>query len=161
MAKPTQEKWDKAKALFEAGKSFRDIDKMLGIPFSTIKYRADKEGWEQGKIEQLIIDKTKVLENFAQLNSVQKEVVQKEVEDRLRHITFFNNATIKNLSVMMKKIDEDTGIVEHKIAQDALSKGKETVLGKTPDTAIQINNSADAKPLVTEIKRVIVDSNGD
>ena len=141
MAKPSVETWDKAKALFEAGKSFRDIDKILGIPFSTIKYRADKEGWEQGKIEQLIIDKTKVSEDFAQLNSVQKEVVQKEVDDRLRHITFFNNATVKNLSVMMKKIDEDTAIAEHRLAQQAIKDGKETVLGKTPDTAIQINNN--------------------
>ena len=32
-------------------------------------------------------------------------------------------------------------IVEHKMVQETLSKAKETVIGKVPDTAVQINNS--------------------
>lgn len=44
MAKPSLDQWAKAKALFEADKSFRDIGTELNIPFTTISNRAKKEG---------------------------------------------------------------------------------------------------------------------
>lgn len=63
------------------------------------------------------------------------------VDAKTRHIAFFADATVKNVSLMMGKIGRKTSIDEHKTAQDAIHKGRETVLGKQPDTAIQINNS--------------------
>jgi hypothetical protein len=63
------------------------------------------------------------------------------VDERTKHIQFFNNITVKNIQVMGKKLDETISIAEHKFAQEAIQKGRETVLGKTPDTAIQINNT--------------------
>ena len=67
--------------------------------------------------------------------------VNTEVSKRLEHIQFFADATIKNLSSMVGKINKTTSIKEHREAQAAIKDGKETVLGKQPETAIQINNS--------------------
>ena len=66
------------------------------------------------------------------------------VNERLRHIEFFKKSTMKNLATMMRKIDETISIQEHTQAQTALQKGKETILGKDIDTAIQINNTQQA-----------------
>ena len=43
---------------------------------------------------------------------------------------------------MMGKLNDDTTIAEHRIVQAALLAGKETVLGKMPETAVQVNLSS-------------------
>ena len=68
------------------------------------------------------------------------DAVSQIVDEKTRHLAFFRDATVKNVSLMMEKIGRETSIDEHKAAQDTILKGRETVLGKTPDTAIQINN---------------------
>ena len=75
------------------------------------------------------------------------------VDERTKHIQFFNNATLKNLSVMVKKVDTNTSIMEHRIAQAAIKDGRETVLGKSPDVAVQVNNNMQ----VEEIRRLVID----
>jgi len=75
------------------------------------------------------------------------QAVQHVVDERTKHILFFDNATVDNISKMVKKIGDNTTIVEHRIAQSAIKDGRETVLGKQPDTAIQINNNIDHKPM--------------
>ena len=140
MAKATQADWEKAKALFEAGKSLSRINLETGIDRATVSKRAKKDGWEKGIYQQLIVDSARVKAEISTLDSTVLSVVEKEIEERTKHLQFFTNATLKNMSSMMKKIGDNTVIVEHKIAQAALKDAKETVLGKTPDTAIQINN---------------------
>lgn len=81
--------------------------------------------------------------------------VQHEVEERTKHIVFFNNATVKNLTIMLSKLTEENSIMEHRIAQAAIKDGKETVLGKTPDTAIQVNNNSTLRELSNEELYVI------
>jgi hypothetical protein len=140
MAKATQADWEKAKALFEAGKSLSAINSETGIDRATVSKRAKKDGWEKGIYQQLIVDSARVKAEISTLDSTVLSVVEKEIEERTKHMQFFTHATLKNMSSMMKKIGDDTAIIEHKIAQAALKDAKETVLGKTPDTAIQINN---------------------
>ncbi len=77
--------------------------------------------------------------------------VSSVVDERTRHVEFFNNVTVKNISSMMKKINLDTPIMEHRLAQAAIKDGRETVLGKSPDTAIQINTQ---QPAITAIELI-------
>ncbi len=74
------------------------------------------------------------------------------VDEITKHIQFFTNVTIKNLSIMAEKIDGATTIMEHRVAQAAIRDGRETVLGKQPDTAIQINNSNTSAITADEFK---------
>ncbi len=73
------------------------------------------------------------------------------VDAKTRHIAFFADATVKNVSMMMTKLTRKTTIDEHKLAQDAILKGRETVLGKSPDTAVQVNQTAGIAPQKIEI----------
>jgi hypothetical protein len=95
----------------------------------------------------LVNKKVEVKQELARLDEKSVNAVNTVVHEKTKHIQFFNNATIKNIQTMVKKIDEETTIAEHRLAQDAIAKGRETVLGKQPDTAIQINNNVNNSPL--------------
>ena len=141
MARPTKGDWDKAKALYEADKSLRQISDETRIDNSNIAKRAKKEEWQRGVLPKLIEDTARVREEFTALLPHQQRVVEDAVTERLKHLEFFKRSTMKNLSTMMRKVDETITIQEHTQAQNALQKGKETILGKDIDTAIQINNT--------------------
>lgn len=139
--KAPESKWLKAKALFEKGTSLREIEKQTGIHYKTIDNRAKKHQWVKGSLARLISDSVRVKEEFATLNLAQQDIVSKEVDSRTKHMQFFTDASMKNVAIMMEKVNETTSIHEHRSAQATLKDGKETVLGKAPDTAIMINNS--------------------
>jgi hypothetical protein len=141
MARQTKGDWDKAKALYEADKSLRQISDETRIDNSNIAKRAKKEEWQRGVLPKLIEDTARVREEFTALLPHQQRVVEDAVIERLKHVEFFKRSTMKNLSTMMRKVDETITIQEHTQAQNALQKGKETILGKDIDTAIQINNT--------------------
>lgn len=58
-----------------------------------------------------------------------KEVtaIERVVEEKTRHLQFLHNATLKNISVMAKKLNEDASISDHKTAQDAIHKAGQTL----------------------------------
>ena len=160
MAKATPEIWGKARALFEADKSFRDIAKHCPpLDSSNIAKIAKKEGWQRGVLPpiirdkarvdaefttvlpRLISDKVRVDAEFTTLLPQQQEVVVREIDERNKHIKFFTSATIKNCKTMMQKVDDDADFADHKLVQDTLSKGKETVLGKEPAQVINNTNA--------------------
>ena len=66
--------------------------------------------------------------------------ITEAVDEKTKHIQFFNRAAITNVKKAVKKVTGKTTQYEHKLLAETISKGKEVVLGKTPDTAIQINN---------------------
>lgn len=80
MAKATQAQWDKAKALFEAGKSLREIEGDTKIPLVTLHRVSKKEGWEKSKTERLIQDVVRVSKEMEQLNETARSVVSQEIK---------------------------------------------------------------------------------
>ena len=151
MARPskvTPEKWAEARALYGADKSFREIEKLTGIDNSNLAKKAKTEKWERGVLPQLIADTVRVKESFTALLPQQQAVVTAEVNERLKHIEFFNRAALKNVSVSVKKISDDTTQMEHKLIAETILKGMYAVLGKTPDTIINTQvNSASKQPV--------------
>lgn len=77
-----------------------------------------------------------------------KMIIETIVEDKLMQIKFLNAASFKNISIMMTKINEDTSVSDHAIAQKAIQSAKETVVGKTPDVSVQINNQTEESPAI-------------
>jgi hypothetical protein len=147
MAKVKPEVWAKAKALREAGKSFREIAKLLNIPFVTISDRAKKEGWEAGKNVQLIKDTVRVESEIRTLEPVQKEVVRDEVDKQIKMLEFFNNSSVNHCKIMMDQVEkkykakQEIPFIDHKTIQSTLREGKETVFGKMPETVINNSNA--------------------
>jgi hypothetical protein len=73
------------------------------------------------------------------------------VDERTKHIQFFTHAAVTN--VRQARDEPCDGQAGYRMRAETILKGRETVLGKTPDTAIQINNTpADRNMTVTFVK---------
>ena len=72
----------------------------------------------------------------------EKEVsaVNEQVSIKTKHLLFIHNATLKNASVMMKKINKESLIIDHKMAQETLNKAGEA-LGVLEKGGTVINNT--------------------
>lgn len=149
MAKSTLADWQKAKALFEAGKSLSDINKDTGIDRATVSKRAKKDGWEKGIYQQLIVDGARVKAEISTLDSTVLNIVEKEIEERTKHLQFFTHAAVKNVQEAMNMSCEDQS--DYKLRADTILKGKEAVLGKEASTVINNTNAQQTIAPITSI----------
>ncbi|MFA6213563.1 MAG: hypothetical protein WC714_29265 [Candidatus Obscuribacterales bacterium] len=134
MAKASEAKWAQAKALYEKGTSLRDIEAETEIPYKTVDNRAKKQKWVKSSLAQLIDDTVRVKTEFGTLDLAQQAVVAQEVDQRTKHLTWLNNAAMKNASEAMKMGCNEQ--LDHVRRADTILKTKETIVGKTPDTVI-------------------------
>ena len=82
MAKAPQTQWDKAKALFEVGKSFREIELETGLNYKAVERASKKKGaeWKRGRLSQVIQETVRVSNDLSQLTVTEKQVVTQEVK---------------------------------------------------------------------------------
>lgn len=73
--------------------------------------------------------------------------VNEAVNDRIRHLMFFTNSALKNQQLANRKLTQDASIADIESHSRITARNKETVLGKSPDTAVQVNNEA-ARPTI-------------
>jgi hypothetical protein len=139
--KTTPEQWLVAREYYEAGLSLAKIVAKTGISKTQISKRSNLESWEKGsEKERLIQDAVRVSVAKGTLTEQALSIHNEIVDERTKHIQFFNSAAVKNVESAVGKINEETSQLEHKLLAETILKGKEVVLGKNPDTAIQINN---------------------
>nr|DAN84303.1 MAG TPA: SatD family (SatD) [Caudoviricetes sp.] len=163
MARLTAEQWAVARADFEIrGLSVTEVAKKYGCAKSSVSERAKAEGWKPNKTEQAVAEKSNAiiklarteLETEQNLTPAERAVFDAVVMD---DVTFRaqNDADLeavcKHIMALLPGVDKPA---DAKVIVEALRIARECRLGKTPDTAIQINNNAPAR-----IERVIVDAN--
>lgn len=150
----SKEIWQKAKALFEIGKSLSEISSETGIARSGISMRAKSEKWNSEKLNSIAADKVKAISNLEEIETkieqlpskIEQQVVQKEVDDRLAILNSVSNLQKGALNlhgiVIKKTID---GVNSGKMSVNEASK----VLSNTGLKVDQIHkmNNPDA-PLV-------------
>ena len=145
------EAWDKARALFEAGKSLRDIEQQTKIPKGTIEYRAKKEDWQKGCLGQLITDKSSVDAKFQSLNQTQKTVVLNEVERLNKLKEFFSDKAIEVSNVALKSLERNPSTKAAFETMQTLEKGMK-VSGVVPfypnQKKASENNNENLDPLL-------------
>ena len=163
MAKLTPKQWELAKQDYEIhGLSYSELVEKHGMSKGSISKRAKDENWQQGKNEHLIQKKVSVIkelqeteQQIEQLEPVVQKSIEHEVSIRLARENFFKNSAMMNQKYSNeenKKSKElgELSIGELKAHSDITAKNKETVLGKQPDTAIQINNGVESNNLTVE-----------
>jgi DNA-binding Lrp family transcriptional regulator len=64
--------------------------------------------------------------------------VEKEVDERVKRMEWLNVQALKNVKGAMDALCENQN--DYRARADTISKAKEVVVGKQPETAIQINN---------------------
>lgn len=157
----SSEEWEAVKAFYERGLSLSEIAARPEVKIkdrASISRKARKEGWihrEKATLLQKEIETKqevkKISEEKATLNATELEIHNTLVDERTKHIQFFNQAALKNVSVAVKKIGADTSQAEHRLLAETIVKGREVVLGKAPDTAIQVNNTNDPQRITYEV----------
>jgi len=86
---------------------------------------------------------------LATINPTAKYVIENEADLKRKHIEFFNNAAIQNVTEAMMAGCENQQ--DFKSRADTILKGKEAVIGKTPDVAVQVNNSLSLEELLKDL----------
>ena len=162
MARLTPELWAMGRADYEIrGLSVTELAKKYGCAKSAVSMRAKADGWRAGKTEQAVAEKANAIITLAKieqqteqkLNATERAVFDVAVMDDVafRAQNDADMETIcKHIMALLPGMDKPADV---KAAAETLRIARESRLGKTPDTAIQINNNAPAR-----IERVIVDA---
>ena len=153
------DQWEKAKAYFESGElSLGEIAKKTGIDKSQISRKSKIQQWESGKNADYIAAKVKIAQKNTTENTTTLQILNEIADKKTRHLEFLHNVTLKNISVMAKKLNEDASIQDHKMAQDTIDKAGITlgVFDRHP-AKVEIQNTnaqQNNENTVIEFKRI-------
>lgn len=140
MARLTDEQRGKILADFNIGKSQNELARKYNVSTATInKLCKGLVPKYKEKVNTVASIKSELLDE----SEYQNECFDKEVNERLKHKEFLFKASIKNISTMIKKINEETTIGEHFVAQNAIDKASLT-LGINPrhaNSQVSIQNT--------------------
>ena len=136
MARLTDDQREKILADFHAGKSQRELAKRYEVSPATINSLC--KGIEPKNIDK-VNALTRIKTELAEQTEHEVNAVQKEVDERMKHILFFNSAAIRNVQEAMN--EPCASQQDFRARAETIVKGRETVLGKSPETAVQINNA--------------------
>ena len=156
--------WEIVRAYYERGLSLAEIvarDDVAITDRSSISRKAKAEAWIKGEkstiVEKEIEARTTIKEINQQkstLNSTEVLIHDKLVDERLRHLDFFNKSALKNQQLANLKLSADLTIGEIESHSRITARNKETVIGRSPETALQVNTT-DSQPQLTIIGNVI------
>lgn len=90
-------------------------------------------------MEPLISKQVEINQELANLNEHEVSKFKQEVDERTKHINLFNNLAVKNAIKASELLCETQS--DHERLSNTILRSKEVVLGKAPDTAIQVNNN--------------------
>lgn len=158
MAKLTPKQWELAKQDYEIhGLSYSELVEKYGMSKGSISKRAKDECWKQGKNEHLIQKKVSVIkelqeteQQIGQLEPVVQKSIEHEVSIRLARENLFIDSALRNQKKANEMLDMAAELSEINQHSQITARNKETVLGKQPDTAIQINNGVESNNLTVE-----------
>jgi hypothetical protein len=80
------------------------------------------------------------------------KAINKAVQEKTKHLQFFQNSALKNQAIANKKLNDSMPIHELESHSRITQRNKDSVLGKQPDTVI---NNANIQSVVK--KRIFVD----
>ena len=170
MAKLTPEQWELAKQDYEVhGLSYSELVEKYGMSKGSISKRAKDENWQQGKNEHLIQKKVSVIKELQEteqqierLEPIVQKSIAHEVSIRLARENFFTDSAMMNQKYSNEEVEKnkksgELSIGELKAHSEITAKNKETVLGKQPSTAIQVNNNVSTISDKDEFKQVALE----
>jgi transcriptional regulator with XRE-family HTH domain len=155
MPRLTDEQREHILADFNIGKSQNELAKKYEVSPATInKLCKGVEPKHLDKVNAL----TRINTELVGESEYQVNAIHKEVDERTKHIQFFTGAAIQNVQEAMTGHCENQN--DYRARADTILKGRETVIGKTPDTAIQINNTVTSPRELTDDDLAHIASSG-
>lgn len=149
----TDNQWETVRAFYERGLTAGEIVSRKEVAITdrgSINRRAKKEGWVAGIKAALVDNEIKALENKAAQNAPEILVHEALVDERTKHLTFFNTASLIIARAATKRVQAEPSMPmqDMRHASEIVAKQRDGTLGKAPDTAIQINNNIMTKSQV-------------
>jgi len=114
---------DDAIALFRAGHSPRECEKLTGIQFMKIVREAKKRGVEKGDLIQLKSSMAENVTKFDTLNDTEQETVTKEVAKQLEGMQFYTTHARIVSKIALKSLQSDMTNQNAKTAMATLKEG--------------------------------------
>ena len=109
---------------YHIGKSIYQIAKDFEVSTATVhKLVKDLTPKLKDEVKAEIAIKSKLLNESESL----VKAFDDEVKEKTRNREFLNNATLKNVSTMIKKVNEETTIGEHFTVQQTIDKAGQTL----------------------------------
>ena len=137
--KTTPAQWERAREYFEAGLLLREISEKTKIAIPGLSKKAKAEGWAKANEKKTLIqDAVRVSEAKANLSKVAVSVHEEIVEGIVSRLEYLNRQAMQNVQEAMDAGCENQADFRSRAL--TINAAKETLVGKTPETAIQINN---------------------
>ncbi len=173
--------WEIVKSFYERGFSLSEIVDRPEVKIkarSQISRKAKKEGWKKATGKQQLVEKEvnikqsikDVYEQKATFSATELLVHDTLVAEKASNIVFFNSSQMRLSAIGMQLVEEkleDKGLLfdesgnqvlipklstlELKQVSDVVKTSREGVLGKDPDTAINIHNTNAQANMVKEL----------
>ena len=148
MARLTEQQWDNVKADYITGRySTRALAAKHGVSNAAISKKAKADGWqviEADVVDTLVESKMvmdKGLDEVAKVNMVNSVNLTRAIHD-LTEFEYKSNdrmAMAEDKAIDMLEAAENP--MQVKAIMEVIIKHREARLGKSPDTAIQVNNN--------------------
>ena len=162
MARLSDEQWDSVKADYITGRySTRALADRHNVSNAAISKKAKSDGWtviDKSTVDTLVESRMVMehgIDEVAKVNKVNAVNFARAVSDLAEFEIKSNNRMAKVEDKAMTLLDEVEDPAKVKAIMETLVKHREARMGKSPDTAIQINNNQTP----TRIERVIIDVN--
>lgn len=155
MARLTDEMREQIINLWRCGESQNSLAKRFPVSVATINKLC--KGVLQDNVE-IVNAQVQINQLLSQKVNTEVNAINQMVEEKTVLGKFFRDSAVKNQHLSNGKVDDlhasGDGLTLNDLESHSriTARNKETVLGKSPDTAIQINNNQPQR-----IERVIID----
>ena len=104
--------WERAKALYGLGNSYREIEKETGISYKAVERKAKSDGWIKGDLSQVKIDLMRVTENLSQMSVTEQTAVTDDVTKELKIKGYFRSASLLVLQRISDVVKEEKDLTK-------------------------------------------------
>jgi hypothetical protein len=143
--KTTEKEWERAREYFEAGVKPSEIYRKMGISESRLSKKIKSDRWSKESQKKALIQAAVSVEVAkSSLSKVALQIHDEIVDEKAHYLKFFNNAAMVNVEEAMAHGCDSQQDYRHRA--ETIQKGRDGVMGKSPDTAIQINTNGNPLP---------------
>ncbi len=162
MAKLTHNQWQQVQADYEVrGLSYNELAIKHTTAKSTIRDYIKKHDWVKNKAAPLVEQKASAINALEAINRTTAHMNPHCIEamaEQVNHLVEFQNAALDNQQKANAMLSEsDLSMAELNTHSQITARNKETVLGKSPDTMIDINNNSGLSTTQQEQLKIIND----
>ena len=148
----TSDQWAKAKEYFEIGLSLSDIENRTGITKGAISKKSTAEKWQRNDAKKRLLSQVVEVATTKETileTPVSIEVHNELVNEKTRHLLYFQNAALRNQKKADEMLEMSDRIADVEAHSRITARNKETVLGRMPETIIQNTNAQQTKIQIT------------